>query len=120
MDAPTVVERNKRLRDTKLLSASVFAATVAKGRKQGTPLAIFSSSIADTNKALAKLDKKNHISKEALLELVPKELHDKVSVWYDDKAGDRLVYCTVLSYYYVYYRTIIFTSKYTTKYSFER
>lgn len=31
-----------------------------------------------------------------------------------------LAYCTVLSYYYVYYRTIIFTSKYTTKYSFSR
>jgi len=30
----------------------------------------------------------------------------------------RLAYSTVLSYYYVYYHTIIFTSKYTTKYSF--
>lgn len=35
-------------------------------------------------------------------------------------AASRLAYCTVLSYYYVYYRTIIFTSKYTTKYSFSR
>lgn len=84
MDAPAVKGRTKEIREAKLVSSSVFAATVKRARWQDKRLHLFSASMEDINKALDKLDAKSRISKEDLIELLPDNMRDIAQHWLPD------------------------------------
>ncbi|XP_044714522.1 reverse transcriptase (RNA-dependent DNA polymerase) domain-containing protein [Hirsutella rhossiliensis] len=58
MDKQQVIDRTKDLRDARLVSASVFMATTKRMRRLKKDAHLFSVTIADINKALAKLSEK--------------------------------------------------------------
>ncbi|KAM4065547.1 reverse transcriptase (RNA-dependent DNA polymerase) [Hirsutella rhossiliensis] len=86
-----VIDRTKDLRDARLVSASVFMATTKRMRRLKKDAHLFSVTIADINKALAKLSEKK--AKPTLEQLqqdgrIPQEIKDVAGDFLDDDDVD--------------------------------